>query len=86
MAKSQVRLTVGAILIAAGAAALVYGIYLYNNLQASIMNQLEKAFVGSTNAETQAILFIAGGGLAVIIALVFLFSSGKKGRGRKKRR
>ena len=50
MAKSQLRLIIGIVILAVGIVVGVYGIYLYNNLQSSVMNSLEKAFVGSTDA------------------------------------
>ncbi|MBI9109509.1 MAG: DUF3185 family protein [Spirochaetales bacterium] len=82
MAKNQMGLIVGIVLLAAGIVAAVYGIYLYNNLQASVMNQLEKAFVGSTEGETQAIVFIGSGAVAAVLGFVFLLGK-KKGRRRR---
>ena len=82
MAKNQISLIVGIILLAAGIAAAVYGVYLYNGLQASVMNQLEKAFVGSTEAETQAFIFIGAGAVSAILGIVLLL--GKKKRRRRR--
>jgi LPXTG-motif cell wall-anchored protein len=82
MAKNQMSLIVGIVLLAAGIAAAVYGIYIYNNLQASVMNQLEKAFVGSTEGETQAFIFIGAGAVSAVVGLVLLLSKKKRRRRR----
>ena len=82
MAKNQFSLILGIILLAAGIAAAAFGFYTYNNLQDSVMNTLEKAFVGSTEAETQAIIIMAGGGVAAILGIVLLL--GKKKRRRRR--
>jgi len=82
MARNQVSLLVGIVLLAAGIAAAVYGIYMYSNLQNSVMNTLEKAFVGNTEGETQAFIFIGAGAVGAILGIVLL--AGKKKR-RKRR-
>ncbi|MDC7227693.1 MAG: DUF3185 family protein [Spirochaetales bacterium] len=82
MAKNQVSLLIGIVLLAAGIAAAVYGVYMYSNLQNSVMNTLEKAFVGSTEGETQAFIFIGAGAVAVVLGLVFLLGKKKKRRRR----
>jgi len=82
MAKNQMSLIVGIVLLAAGLVAAIYGVYLYNNLQNSVMNSLEKAFVGSTDAETQALIFIGGGAVGAVLGLVLLL--GKKKRRRRR--
>jgi len=82
MAKNQVSLLIGVLFLAAGIAAAVYGVYTYTNLQDSVMNTLEKAFVGNTEGETQAIIFIAAGAVAAVLGIVLL--AGKKKR-RKRR-
>ncbi len=82
MAKNQMNLVIGIILLAAGIAAAAYGVYIYNGLQASVMNQLEKAFVGNTEAETQALIFIIAGAVAAVLGLVLVL--GKKKRKRRR--
>lgn len=82
MAKNQVSLLVGVLLLAAGIAAAVYGVYTYTNLQDSVMNTLEKAFVGNTEGETQAIIFMAAGAVAAVLGIVLL--AGKKKRRRRR--
>ena len=82
MAKNQVSLLIGILLLSAGIAAAVYGVYMYTNLQNSVMNTLEKAFIGNTEGETQAIIFIAAGTVGAVLGIIFL--AGKKKR-RKKR-
>ncbi len=86
MAKSQLRLIIGIVILAVGIVVGVYGIYLYNNLQSSVMNSLEKAFVGSTDAETQAIIFMGSGAVGAVLGLVILLTGGsRRGRGRRRR-
>ncbi len=82
MARNQVSLLLGIILLAAGIAAAAYGFYMYTNLQNSVMNTLEKAFVGSTEGETQAFIFIAAGAVAAVLGIVFLAGKKKKRRRR----
>ena len=81
MARNQLSLLLGIILLAAGIASAVYGVYMYNNLQNSVMNTLEKAFSGSTQGETQAFIFIGAGAVGAILGLVLLL--GKKKRRRR---
>lgn len=82
MAKNQVSLLIGIVLLAAGIAAAVYGVYMYTNLQDSVMNTLEKAFVGSTDGETQAFIFMGAGAVAAVLGIVLL--AGKKKRRRRR--
>ena len=82
MARNQVNLLIGIILLAAGIAAAAYGIYVYSNLQNSVMNTLEKAFVGSTEGETQAFIFIGAGAVAAVLGIVLV--AGKKKRRRRR--
>ena len=82
MAKNQLSLLVGIVLLAAGIAAALYGVYMYNNLQNSVMNTLEKAFAGSTEGETQAFIFIGAGAIGAILGIVLL--AGKKKRRRRR--
>lgn len=83
MARNQVSLFIGILLLAAGIAAAVYGVYTYTTLQDSVMNTLNKTVFGNTEGETQSIIFMAGGAVAVVLGIVLLL--GKKKR-RKKRR
>ena len=82
MARNQVSLLIGIILLAAGISAAVYGFYMYTNLQNSVMNTLEKAFIGSTEGETQAFIFIAAGAVGAVLGIVLLAGKKKKRRRR----
>ena len=82
MAKNQVSLLIGIVLLAAGIAAAAYGIYMYSSLQDAVMNTLEKAFTGSTEGETQAFIFIGAGAVAAVLGLVLVLGKKKKRRRR----
>lgn len=82
MAKNQVGLLLGILLLAAGIAVGVYGVYMYTSLQNSVFNTLEKAFTGNTEGEIKAFIYIAAGLVIAVLGIVLL--AGKKKR-RKRR-
>lgn len=60
---------IGLILIAAGVAGAAYGGINYMNLQDALGNRVVKAFGGTTEAEKQALIFLIGGAVALILGL-----------------
>ncbi len=82
MARNQISLFIGIVLLAVGLAAAFYGVYNYINLQNSVANKVGKFLAGTTEGEKQAVIYIAAGGVAVILGIIFL--SGKKKRRRRR--
>lgn len=64
---------IGLILIVAGVAGAAYGGINYMNLQDALGNRVVKAFGGTTEAEKQALIFLIGGAVALILGLGAFF-------------
>lgn len=78
MAQKRVKNVLAVLFILAGAAALFYGFRLYDSLQQDLLNRAQQLFVKNTEQDLQAIFFMAGGGISVIIGLVMLLVPGRR--------
>jgi len=77
-------LLLGLILLVAGVAVLIYGIYAYNGAKASLGNALGKLFTGRSRAETNAVVEMIAGGAGVVLGLVLILARGRTA-GRRRR-
>jgi len=72
MKKSDTLFLVGLVLLAAGAAVLIYGIVAYNNAHSSLGNALGKLLTGRSEAENRAVIEMIAGGAAGVVGLAVL--------------
>lgn len=70
---------IGLVLAAAGAALLVFGLVSYNDAKSAIGGIAERIIKGRSQAETNAIVEMVGGGAAAVVGLVLMLA---RGRGR----
>lgn len=84
MKKTDALLLLGLILLVAGIAVLIYGIYAYNGAKASLGNALGKLFTGRSKEETNAVIEMIAGGAGAVVGLALLLARGwRSGRGRR---
>ncbi len=57
----------GVIILVLGLAALAFGYYQYQSATSSLGNAIGKVFTGKSQAETQAVLIMIGGGAAALV-------------------
>jgi len=82
--KSDAMLLLGLILLVAGVAVLIYGIYAYNGAKASLGNALGKLFTGRSRDETNAVVEMIAGGAGAVLGLVLILARGRTA-GRRRR-
>jgi hypothetical protein len=82
--KSDALLLLGLILLVAGAAVLIYGIYAYNGAKASLGSALGKLFTGRSRDETNAVVEMIAGGAGAVLGLVLILARGRAA-GRRRR-
>lgn len=85
MKKREILFFVGIVLLIAGAAALVYGLVTYSQLQDDLVNRFTKAFAGSSSQENQALYITIAGAAGVVVGLILLLTNKKKTRKKRKR-
>jgi hypothetical protein len=78
--KSDALLLLGLVLLVAGVAVLIYGIYAYNGAKASLGNALGKLFTGRSKEETGAVIEMIAGGAGAVVGLALLLTRGRRGR------
>ncbi len=69
----------GILVLAAGAAALIFGYYEYQAAQRSLGDVVGKLFTGKSPAETRAVTWIIAGGVGVLVG-AFMSLGGRRRR------
>jgi hypothetical protein len=80
MAKRSVNILVpvGIVLAVAGLAVGAYGYYLYSNLQGNLVNAVVKFAAGRTEAETNAVLAMIGGGAGFLVGALLALAGARR--------
>jgi len=68
----------GILVLAAGAAALVFGYYEYQAAQQSLGNAVGKLFTGKSSAETRAVIVMIAGGAGVLLGAFMSFGGRRR--------